>query len=181
MKITRQQFLAIVPNCDKSAAILHYINAWADTFEINTPLRMAHFLARCCHETGGFKYMRELGKEKYFKKYEEGKLGKMLGNTQKGDGYKYRGRGFLMMTGRSNYKAYQTSGFCKGDIMSQPELLETPNGGTKSGMWYWWKHGLNALADKDDVLAVTKKINGGTNGLEDTKKWLVKCKKALGV
>jgi len=181
MKITRQQFLEIVPNCDKSADILHYINVWADIFEVNTPLRFAHFMAQCLHETGGFKYMKELGKEKYFKKYEEGKLGKSLGNTQKGDGAKYKGRGLLMLTGKTNYKAYQNSGYCNGDIINNPELLSNPCGAVKSGLWYWWKKGLNALADEDDILKVTKKINGGTNGLDDRKKWLEICKKVLCV
>lgn len=181
MKVTRQQLLGIVTWNEKVASYLHYINAWADTFEINTPLRISHFLAQCLHETCGLRYMTELGKEAYFKKYEQGTLGKRLGNCIKGDGYKYRGRGLLMTTGRANYNAYQKSGYCKGDIVSNPELLEQPCGAVKSAMWYWWKKGLNVLADKDDVLAVTKKINGGTNGLEDRKKWLEKCKKTFGV
>lgn len=171
--------LAILGDSQRVDYFLHYINAWADPFEVNTPLRMAHFLAQCCLETNGFKLLREQGQPSYFTKYEKGKLGKTLGNTQCGDGVKYRGRGLLMLTGRSNYNAYQNSGYCKGDIMSQPELLESPNGAVKSGMWYWWKRGLNGLADKDDILAVTKKINGGTNGLEGRKKWLGICKKAL--
>jgi putative chitinase len=184
MKVTRQQMLAILGDGQRVDYFLHYINAWAETFEINTPLRFAHFLAQCCHETAGFKMTRETclkGKNSYFNKYEQGKLGKMLGNTQKGDGAKFRGRGLLMLTGRANYTAYMNSGFCKGNIISNPELLEQPLGATKSGMWYWWKHGLNAVADKDDVVAVTKKINGGTNGLESRKKWLATCKKALGL
>ena len=181
MKVTRAQLLQIVKDGNRVDRYLHYINQWADTFHIDTPLRMAHFLAQVLHETNGLKQLCEAGKPAYFSKYDKGNLAKMLGNTQKGDGLKYRGRGFLMITGRSNYQAYQNSGFCIGDIMSQPELLETQNGSVKSGMWYWWKHGLNALADKDDVLAVTKKINGGTNGLDSRKKWLVICKKAMGV
>ena len=66
-----------------------------------------------------------------------------------------------------------------GDIMENPELLEKPLGATKSGAWWWWKHGLNELADKDDVVAVTKRINGGTNGLASRKRWLAKCKNVL--
>lgn len=181
MKVTRQQMLAILSDGQRVDYFLHYINAWAEYFEINTPLRLAHFIAQCAHETNGFKLLREVGKPSYFNKYEQGKLAKALGNTQKGDGAKFRGRGLLMLTGRANYTAYKNSGFCKGDIIEQPELLEQPLGATKSGMWYWWKHGLNAIADKDDVVAVTKKINGGTNGLESRKKWLTTCKKALGI
>lgn len=181
MKVTREQMFAIIGDGKRVDYFLHYINAWADTFGINTPLRFAHFLGQVCHETSGLKQLREVGKPSYFKKYEEGKLGKMLGNTQKGDGIKYRGRGLIQITGRSNYQSYQKSGYCKGDIMNEPELLEKPLGATKSGMWWWMKHGLNTLADKDDLLRITKVINGGTNGLEDRKKWTEKCKKVLCV
>lgn len=130
---------------------------------------MAHFMAQVCHETSGLRCMRELGKSSYFRKYEEGRLGKMLGNNMKGDGARYKGRGLMHITGRANYKDYQDSGYCKGDIMENPELLEMPLGATKSGAWWWWKHGLNELADKDNVVAVTKRINGGTNGLASRK------------
>lgn len=182
MKITRQQMLEILPSGSvRTMDFLHYINEWADVFEINTPLRMAHFLGQCLHETGGLKYTKEIGKDYYFNKYEKGKLAKSLGNTQKGDGSKYRGRGLIMITGRANYNAYQKSGFCNGDIIEKPELLEQPCGATKSGMWWWWKHGCNTIADKDDIDKLTKKINGGTNGLESRKAWVNKCKKALGV
>lgn len=179
MKVTREQFVKIIGDGQRTDRFLHYINQWAETFGINTPLRMAHFLAQVLHETNGLRQMREFGQPRYFNKYEQGKLGKMLGNTQKGDGNRYKGRGMLMLTGRANYQAYQNSGYCKGDIMSQPELLEGPVGGTKSGMWYWWKKGLNEIADKDDIVKVTKAVNGGANGLEERKKWLVICKKYL--
>ncbi len=181
MKVTRLQMIEILGDSNRTDYFLHYINQWASTFGINTSLRMAHFLAQSCHETNGMKYLAELGGKTYLAKYDEGKLAKMLGNTKKGDGEKYKGRGLLMLTGRSNYQAYQKSTYCKGDIMSEPELLEQPLGAVKSGMWYWKKNGLSKLADKDDILAVTKRINGGTNGLESRKAWLTKCKKALGV
>ena len=182
MKVTRKQMLEILPNgAVRIADFLHYINIWADTFEINTPLRMAHFLGQILHETNGLKYLHELGEDKYFKKYEQGNLAKNLGNTKVGDGLKYKGRGLIMITGRANYRAYQNSGYCNADIMNEPELLERPCGATKSGMWWWKKHGCNRLADKDDILALTKKINGGTNGLENRTYWTNKCKKVFGV
>ena len=179
MKVTRQQLLAIVGDGVKTADLLHYINQWADTFGINTKQRMCHFLAQSLHETNGFKNLTEIGNAAYLYKYDSGKLAKILGNTQKGDGAKYRGRGLLMTTGRYNYQAYQNSGFCKGDIMKNPSLLANPLGATKSGMWWWWKHKCNELADKDDVVALREKINGGTNGLDDVRRWLEKCKKEL--
>lgn len=179
MKITRQQLIEITESSIRTDMYLHYINMWLDVFHINTPLRVSYFMGQVLHETIGLRRMREVGDEKYCSKYEKGKLAKMLGNTQKGDGYKYKGRGFLMLTGRANYKTYQNSSYCKGDIMTSPELLESANGAMKSGAWYWWKHGLNTIADKDDILAVTKKVNGGTNGLEERKSWTEKCKKVL--
>lgn len=179
MKVTRKQMLEILPDTGRVDRYLHYINAWADIFEINTPLRMAHFLAQVLHETAGFKFMKEQGKVSYFSKYDKGSLAKMLGNTKKGDGWKYRGRGFLMLTGRHNYQSYQNSEYCKGDIMEKPELLEGQNGSVKSGMWWWFTHGLNELADKDDIVKITKKINGGLNGIDDRKNWFQICKKVL--
>ena len=179
MKITRKQMVNAVGNVDKVDILLHYINIYLDVFEINTPLRAAHFMAQCCHETGGLKFLKEKGNSKYFKKYEQGRLGKMLGNTKAGDGDKYKGRGLLHLTGRANYKAYHKSGYCKGDIMENPELLEQPIGAIKSGMWWWMKHKLNALADKDAFEAITRRVNGGTNGLEDRGRWLRIWKKEL--
>lgn len=181
MKITREQMLEIVPDYTLVTRFLHYINTYSEIFEINTPLRMTHFLAQCLHESNGLKNLKELGKASYFTKYEKGKLGMQLGNIYKGDGAKYRGRGLIQITGRANYKAYQNSGYCTGDIMDKPELLEQPLGATKSAMWWWMKHRLNSLADKDDILKITKKINGGTNGLEDRKKWFTICEKVLCV
>lgn len=179
MKITREQLYKIIGDYNRVDRYLHYINKYLDVFEINTPLRASHFIAQCCHETAGFKFMKEQGKISYFSKYDKGSLAKMLGNTKKGDGWKYRGRGFLMLTGRANYQSYQNSGYCKGDIMSNPELLEGQNGSVKSAMWWWFTHGLNELADKDDIVKITKKINGGLNGIDDRKNWFEICKKVL--
>ena len=77
--------------------------------------------------------------------------------------------------------AYKNSPRCKGDIITHPELLENPLGAVKSAMWFWESHGLNKLADKDSVLAVTRRINGGTNGLESRKNYLARAKEALNV
>ena len=105
----------------------------------------------------------------------------IAGNLKPGDGYKYRGRGLIQITGRANYMAYTNSPRCKGDIITHPELLEKPLGAVKSAMWFWKEHGLNELADKDSVLAVTGEINGGTNGLESRKNYLARAKKALNI
>lgn len=173
MKATREQILAIMPNAkDKVDAFLPYINGYAEVFHIDTPKRMAHFLAQIAHESGELRYTKELGNKNYFHKYDVGKLKNMLGNLKDGDGYKYRGRGLIQITGRANYQAFQNSKYCSDDIMKHPELLEQPRYATKSGMWWWLKHDLNKLADSDCFVAITKIINGGTNGLESRRKYL---------
>lgn len=180
MKVTREQILAIMPNAEKYVdKFLPYINGYKEVFHIDTPLRMAHFLAQIAHESNELRYTKELGNKAYFVKYDNGKLKQMLGNTKEGDGYKYRGRGLIQITGRANYQAYQSSKYCNGDIMENPQLLEQPLGAVKSAMWWWWKHGLNELADKDSFTAITKTINGGTNGLESRRKYLKKAKSVL--
>ena len=182
MKVTSEQILEIMPNAkDKVDAFLPYINGYAEVFHIDTPKRMAHFLAQIAHETSELRYTKEVGNKAYFHKYDEGKLKNMLGNLKDGDGYKYRGRGLIQITGRANYQAYQKSKYCRGDIMEHPELLEQPLGATKSAMWWWWKHGLNELADSDSFLAITKTINGGTYGLEHRRTFLKIAKAALKV
>ena len=182
MKVTREQILAIMPNAkDKVDAFLPYINGYAEVFHIDTPKRMAHFLAQIAHESGELRYTKELGNRNYFRKYDVGKLKNILGNLKDGDGYKYRGRGLIQITGRANYQAYQNSKYCTGDIMENPQLLELPLGATKSAMWWWRKHDLNKLADSDSFLAITKIINGGTNGLESRRKFLTRAKKVFNV
>lgn len=182
MKITKEQILQIMPNAkDVADLYLPYINGYNEVFKIDTPLRMAHFLAQIAHESNELRNVKEIGSSSYFEKYDTGKLKKMLGNLKPGDGYRYRGRGLIQITGRANYMEYQKSSRCKGDIITHPELLEKPLGAVKSAMWFWESHGLNKLADKDSVLAVTRRINGGTNGLESRKNYLARAKEALNV
>lgn len=182
MKITKQQLLQICPVASgRIDKYINYINGYADTFHIDTPLRMCHYLAQILHESAEFRYTVEQGSTHYFGKYDTGKLAKALGNTPQkdGDGYKYRGRGLIQITGRANYSAYNSSKYCKGDVLTNPELLEKPLGAVKSSMWFWLTHNLNKLADKDDIVKITKTINGGTNGLAQRKAYLEKAKKVL--
>lgn len=183
MKVTKEQIIAIMPGAAKVSNLslyVTYINGYADSFGLTTPLRMAHFLAQVAHETFELTRVKEVGNAEYCKKYEVGKLAKMLGNTQEGDGYRYKGRGFLHLTGRANYQAYTDSKYCRGDVVANPSLLEQPLGAVKSGMWYWLTRKISPQADKNDVMAVTKLINGGYNGLESRKKYLARARKALG-
>lgn len=174
MKITKEQMQKIVPGAaGRIGKYLNYINGYADTFGINTPLRMCHYLAQILHESGELKYTCELASGKAY----EGR--KDLGNTEPGDGVRYKGRGLIQITGKANYMAYNSSNYCKGDVVAHPELLEKPLGAVKSSMWYWLTHDLNRLADKDNILRVTKRINGGTNGLASREEYLRRAKEVL--
>jgi putative chitinase len=138
---------------------------------LDNPLRLAHFLAQTGHESGGFVYMKELGGPAYFKKYDGRKD---LGNVHPGDGAKFSGRGILQLTGRSNYRAY---GAALGmDFEANPEQVAQPAIGLLVALHYWQTHKLNALADADDIVNITRKINGGSNGLADRKLRLVRAK-----
>lgn len=182
MKVTREQIIQIMPNAEKYVdKYLVYINGYSELFKIETPIRMAHFLSQVAHESNELMYTKELGNKNYFVKYDHGQLKQLLGNLKDGDGYKYRGRGLIQITGRANYQAYQDSKYCRGNIMDAPQLLEQPLGAVKSAMWWWWKHDLNKLADKDNFTAITKTINGGTNGLESRRKFLVRAKKVFNI
>ena len=134
---------------------------------INTAIRLSHFFAQLAHESGGFKYLAELGGKSYFDKYEGRKD---LGNTQKGDGYKFKGRGYIQITGRANYT--ELSKDLDIDFVNNPELLEQEVNAMVSALWFWNKRNLNKYADLDDVKTITKKINGGLNGLDDRIKYL---------
>lgn len=145
-----------------------------DKNNINTPLRIAHFLAQLEHESGGFKYLTELGGKSYFNKYEGRKD---LGNSQSGDGYKFRGRGYIQVTGRANYaELSKDTGI---DFVANPDLLSQEVNAIISAIWFWNKRGLNKYADSDDIKTITRKINGGYNGFDHRKKLLEKYKKQL--
>jgi putative chitinase len=134
--------------------------------QINTRLRVAAFLAQIGHESGSLVYSKELGGPSYFAKYEGRKD---LGNTQKGDGPKFAGRGLIQVTGRANYEKASHALFGDDRLLANPDLLEQPDWAAKSAVWYWTTRNLNALADADRFTDITKAINGGTNGLEDRK------------
>ena len=131
-------------------------------------LRFAHFIAQLTHESGNFKYMQEIASGAAY----EGR--KDLGNVMAGDGVRFKGRGPIQLTGRANYQKY---GRALGiDFESHPELVAMPSIGLLVACKFWTVNGLNEIADKDDVLSITKKINGGTNGLSDRKANLEKIK-----
>jgi len=133
-------------------------------FSIDTVERETMFLAQIAHESGAFNYVKELASGEAY----EGR--KDLGNTEHGDGVRYKGRGLIQCTGRLVYK--QLSDYFGVDFIAQPELLETPEYAARSAGWFWDSRKLNAIADKGDFLLLTKRINGGTNGYADRQAYL---------
>jgi len=154
------QLLTIMPFSGRKAALfLNSLNAAMAEFDINTPARQAAFLAQIGHESGQLRYVRELATGHAYEGRHD------LGNIRAGDGVCYKGRGLIQITGRANYAA---CGAGLGlDLLTHPDLLEQPVNACRSAGWFWKTRGLNALADDGDQLRITKRINGGTNGLAD--------------
>jgi putative chitinase len=173
-------------------SVIGQIPGVVEKFLINTPLRLAHFLAQCGHESGGFKLTQENlnysadGLKKIFPKYFPGTLnesyarqpqkianrvyGSRMGNGDEtsGEGYKFRGRGYIQLTGKANYTEFDKT--VEENLMETPELVASKYP-LLSAAWFFNKNGLNAIADRgaDDatVTSVTKRVNGGTIGLPD--------------
>jgi putative chitinase len=156
------------------ANITRYCNALSQKMTengINTPLRMAHFLAQIAHESGELRYSEEIASGEAY----EGRAD--LGNTQLGDGKRFKGRGLIQLTGRSNYQRYGKARGRDYTTDNTAKLLATePNITVDVSCWFWMEHDLNIPADADDVMAVTRTINGGYNGLEDRKAKLARTK-----
>lgn len=154
--------------CSNSARFAPYLEKYMPIYGINTLLRKRHFLAQVAHESGSFQYVREIASGAA---YDTGAKAKMLGNTPEadGDGQKYKGRGLIQVTGKANYQACSIALFGDKRLMDKPELLELPEWAAKSACWYWESHGLNKLADTDSIEAVTRRVNGGHNGLDSRK------------
>lgn len=165
MKVTAEQLLKIMPYARKRVdAFLEPLNAAMEEFGITTPARQAAFLAQVGHESGQLQYVREIASGAA---YDTGTLAKRLGNTPEadGDGQRFKGRGLIQITGRANYAA---CGAALGlGLLTRPELLEIPINACRSAAWFWKTNGLNELADAGDQVRITRRINGGTNGLAD--------------
>lgn len=139
---------------------------------MDSKLNLAHFMAQLIHESGSFKYMEEIASGAAY----EGRAD--LGNTQAGDGKRYKGRGPIQLTGRANYRRYgQYLGI---DFENRPELPAIPSIGLHVACEFWKQNGLNWSAGNDDLLGITKAINGWTNGLDDRKAQLTKMKGLIG-
>jgi putative chitinase len=156
---------------------------WADPlsasmalYSIDSAARQAAFLAQVGHESGRLIYVRELWGPTPTQEGYEGRDD--LGNTEPGDGFKFRGRGLIQVTGRANYRT--CGGALNLPLLDHPELLEAPDNASQSAAWFWISRNLNALADIGDFNTITKRINGGLNGLQDRLALYALCKSALG-
>jgi putative chitinase len=221
MKITLAQLAAIIPNATTGnrAKYLDAINDTMAAYDIDTELRVAHYLAQIGHETidlsattEGLYYsvdalLKTFSRARIsveqanalgYKKDAKGNVTqkanpegianqiyggawglKNLGNREEGDGWKFRGRGAIQTTGRSNYTR---AGHALGiDLANHPELLAEPKWWARSSGLFWAQAGLNAYADKNDIVGLRKKANGGSLGLEDVKLRFARAAKVLGI
>lgn len=164
--ITATQIRTIVPHATPAdiAKYLPYLNQYMPQYGITGKMRVSAFLAQILHESGSLRYVRELASGQA---YDTGKLAERLGNTPAadGDGQKYKGRGLIQITGRSNYKQV---GLALGlDLENYPHLLEEPQHAVQSACWWWKSRDLNRLADGGKMRQITRVINGGENGIAD--------------
>ena len=190
--VTVAQLQRIFPKAKAAnlAAFCDEINEAAVEFEIDSPRRLAAFLAQCAHESGLFAHVREnlnysaqglhgiwpkrfptvasaqpyhRNPQKIANKVYADRMGN--GSEASGDGWSYRGRGLIQLTGKSNYIA--CSAGLEYDVVADPDYLETTEGAARSAAWYWYSRNLNKWADLGDIKTMTKLINGGYIGLEE--------------
>ena len=176
MPITEQQLLHILPNAGRQAGVfVPALNTAMSRYGIVGTVRVAAFIAQVGHESGQLRWVREIWGPTAQQAAYEGRAD--LGNTQKGDGSKYRGRGLIQITGRANYAA---CGEALGlDLLNRPELLEQTQYAALSAAWFWSVNGLNTLADAGDLKGVTLRINGGLNGQTERQALYDKALKVL--
>jgi putative chitinase len=174
--LTREKFHFVMLNAKPNQLELFY-QPMLDRMEaagIQTPLRMAHFLAQTGHESGDLQYMEELASGQAYESRKD------LGNAQPGDGPRFKGRGLIQLTGRVNYEAYGRS--IGQDLTvdgNWNKVATDPALAVDAACWFWTKHRLNELADQDDLQAITRRVNGGLIGLEDRAEHLERAKFVL--
>lgn len=204
--LTKEKLNKLIP---KNPYLDHWFNALDQLlpdYQIDTPRRVAAFIAQCSHESGEFRIIREnlnyrwQSLRKLFPRYfptdelaqqyasmpnkQEAIANRIYANRMgngpenSGDGYLYRGRGLIQLTGKENYSWFAAS--LGISVQEATEYLETFEGATQSACWFWETNNLNQWADKDDILTLTKRINGGTIGLEDRIKHYEHAKEVLG-
>jgi putative chitinase len=202
--ITKDQLAQLIPGNPYLAQWCDALNEILPEYGIDTPQRVAAFIAQCAHESGGFKFLKEnlnyraASLRKTFSKYfpddavaaayankpemianrvYANRMGN--GDEASGDGFRYCGRGLIQLTGRDNYAFF--AGSLDIPVEEAAEYLQTFEGAVQSACWFWETNNLNQWADRDDILTLTKRINGGTIGLEDRKKHYEHAKHVLGL
>jgi putative chitinase len=174
MDITQKQLLDAVPGLYKARLdeFVASFNMFHAYFGLNTRDRIIHYLAQVFHESGSLRYVEELASGAQY----EGR--KDLGNTQKGDGKRFKGRGFIQLTGRKNYQDFYNDGWCSDNIIAYPDLVTRYPLNQMVSLWFWDRNNLNDLADLDNgangeeiVKRITKKVNGGYNHLSERVKF----------
>lgn len=200
--VTKEQLDKITTRNKNNDALAAALNKYLSKYEINTVNRIAGFLAQCGHESRDFTVLREnlnYGADgliatfkKYFpdmataKKYERKPeaianrvYANRLGNgpESSGDGWKYRGRGAIQLTGKDNYTRFAAA--IDKTVDETIAHLETLDGAIESACWFWKTNKLNVFCDKDDIIGMSKRVNGGTNGLEERKAHYEIAKKVL--
>ena len=193
MKLTVSQLKQMVPGITHADHWIEAFDQLLPDYEINTPKRVAAFIAQCAHESGGFKFLKENlnykaeSLMKTFPKYFSDKdtanayakqpvkianrvYANRMGNGDEasGDGYRYCGRGLIQLTGKTNYDWFAAS--LEISSAEASEYLETFEGAAQSACWFWENNNLNVEADAGDIKKMTKKINGGYIGLDDRVK-----------
>ncbi len=191
--LTISQLKQLLPNNPYVENWHHALVQLLPDYDINTPKRIAAFIAQCSHESGGFRVLTEnlnykaAGLRRIFPKYfptdelakqyekQPKKIANRVyanrmgnGDESSGDGFRYCGRGLIQLTGKSNYQAFADS--LEMRVEDVPEYLATFEGAAQSACWFWETNNLNRFADVGDILNMTKRINGGTIGLEDRQK-----------
>lgn len=175
MTLTLDRLLKSMPQLKRERAeeMFPHLAAAAAEFEINTPLRLAAFLAQLAHESGEFRWMEEIASGEAY----EGR--KHLGNTEPGDGKRFKGRGPIQLTGRANYRTF---GNLLGiDLEGNPQLAAQPSVGFRVAALYWKRRGLNPLADREDLREITRRINGGFNGMAERTRYYGLARAAFGL
>lgn len=137
-------------------------------YRITTPARAAAAVAQFCHESAGFRTTTEYASGAEY----EGR--RDLGNTQRGDGVRFKGRGYIQITGRNNYAAVSRA--FKHDFLTHPADLASPKYAALASCWWWYVHGCNSYADSGDFIGLTRRINGGVNGLAERQTYHARAK-----
>ena len=202
---TYEKFSAMVPNCANKRVWFDALVTVLPKYEIDTELRVAMFLAQCAHESNSFSVLKENlnystnGLLTVFPKYFNASTAveyarqpekianrvyeKRMGNgsAASGDGFKYRGRGVIQLTGKTNYKACSIALYGDETLVVFPDRVSTPEVALLSACWFWKNANLNSVADAANVVLATKLINGGATGLSDRVSHYNRCASVLGL